>query len=328
MQAKEWLCLNCQMQRALGGADSSGPPMQKAQPQPKSPIPSQNPRMHNVSPAKKDTAQSKQVPPSASQPSKPTEGQKTSSQPSPARANTNTAAHTSQQTTKGAPTPAKSQPPSQTEPPKEDSGFFGFGFGGARSRSPSPQPRASSVSGKVLGFSSSFLSSASNLISAVQDEPSTTPSTSRKGSAVSQTSAKMTTPPPSRIETSKDSPNHPKPQTRDEKTQQKDAEQAKATVMQTRKGSAQASNVDQSPKVPPKACPLCKATLKKDPPNYSTCTECKSVVCNQCGFNPVPHQTEVRNRPMHFLHIMACAMNCGQKMSSAISKDMFLVILF
>ncbi|KAI7802121.1 putative protein piccolo, partial [Triplophysa rosa] len=294
--AKEWLCLNCQMQRALGGVDSSGPPMQKAQPQPKGPIPSQNPGMHNVSPAKKDTAQIKQTPPSASHPSKPTEGQKTSSQPSPSTANTNIAAHQSQQKPqqkmKGASTPTKSEPPSKTEPPKEDSGFFGFGFGGARSRSPSPQPGGSSVSGKVMGFGSSFLSSASNLISSVQDEHSTTPPTSRKGSAVSQTSAKMTTPPPSRkeSETSKDSPNLHKPQTRDEKMLQKDAEQAKTTVMQTKS----ASNVDQSLKVPPKACPLCKASLKKDPPNYSTCTECKTIVCNQCGFNPVPHQTEAK----------------------------------
>ncbi len=83
--------------------------------------------------------------------------------------------------TKSAP-PAKTDTPSKTEPLKkeEESSFFGFGFGGTRSRSPSPLPGASSASGKVLGFGSSFLSSASNLISAVQDEPSTTPPTSRK----------------------------------------------------------------------------------------------------------------------------------------------------
>lgn len=295
-QAKEWLCLNCQMQRALGGAESSEPSTLKAQPQSKVSVPSQNP-------AKKDTPHSKQMPPSASQPTKPTEGQKPSSQSS------TSAAHPSQQTsqqkllpqqtTKGVP-PAKSEPPSKTEPPKkeEESSFFGFGFGGARSRSPSPQPGASSVSGKVLGFGSSFLSSASNLISTVQDEPSTTPPTSRKGSVVSQTSAKTTTPPSTRkgSEASKGSPNLPKSLEEKMQQQQNKPHDTQKPTTTKESSSAQATKIDQSPKLLPKACPLCKAGLRRDPPNYSTCTECKATVCNQCGFNPVPHQTEVRNR--------------------------------
>jgi len=292
------------MQRALGGAESVEPPTLKAQPQSKVSVPSQNP-------AKKDTPHGKQMPPSASQPAKPTDGQKPSSQ------SKTSAAHPSpqtsqqkllpQQATKDSP-PAKSEPPSKTEPPKkeEESSFFGFGFGGARSRSPSPQPGASTVSGKVLGFGSSFLSSASNLISAVQDEPSTTPPTSRKGSAVSQTSAKTTTPPPTRkdSEGSKGSPNVPKSQTLEGKKQQqqnKPQDTQKPTTKES--SSAQATKIDQSPKLLPKACPLCKAGLRRDPPNYSTCTECKATVCNQCGFNPVPHQTEVRNRLMYFLAV-------------------------
>ncbi|XP_059420451.1 mucin-17-like [Carassius carassius] len=279
------------MQRALGGAENSRPPTLNAQPQPKDSVPSQNP-------AKKDTLHSKQMPPSASQPTKPTEGQKLSSQ------SRTSAIHPSQQmsqqkplpqqTTKGAP-PAKTEIPSKTEPSKkEESGFFGFG--GARSRSPSPQPGASSVSGKVLGFGSSFLSSASNLISAVQDEPSTTPPT--KGSTVSQTSAKNTTPPSSRkgSEASKGSPNVPISQTQEGKIQQQQNKPQLTQKTTTTKESspAQATKLDQSPKPPPKACPLCKANLRRDPPNCSTCTECKATVCNQCGFNPVPHQTEAK----------------------------------
>lgn len=297
MQVKEWLCLNCQMQRALKGAESSEPSTLKAQPQSKVSVPSQNP-------SKKDTPHGKQMPPSANQPTKPTEGQKPSSQSS------TSAAHPSpqtsqqkllpQQTIKGAP-PAKSELPSKPEPPKkeEESSFFGFGFGGARSRSPSPQPGSSSVSGKVLGFGSSFLSSASNLISAVQDEPSTTPPTSRKGSAISQTSAKTTTPPSSRkgSEAPKDSPDLPKSHTLEEKMQQQQKKPQDTQKPMTTKesSSGQATKID-SPKFLPKACPLCKASLRRDPPNYSICTECKATVCNQCGFNPVPHQTEVRNR--------------------------------
>ncbi|ETE68698.1 Protein bassoon, partial [Ophiophagus hannah] len=43
-------------------------------------------------------------------------------------------------------------------------------------------------------------------------------------------------------------------------------------------------------------CPICKTTdLTSSPnqPNFNTCTQCHNKVCNQCGFNPNPHLTEV-----------------------------------
>lgn len=46
-----------------------------------------------------------------------------------------------------------------------------------------------------------------------------------------------------------------------------------------------------------KLCPVCTTTELSNPPavpNYNTCTQCKATVCNQCGFNPNPHLTEVR----------------------------------
>lgn len=46
-----------------------------------------------------------------------------------------------------------------------------------------------------------------------------------------------------------------------------------------------------------KLCPVCKTTdlmgTGDDKPNVNTCTQCRSMVCNQCGFNPNPHLTEV-----------------------------------
>ncbi|KAL6478892.1 hypothetical protein MHYP_G00123250 [Metynnis hypsauchen] len=311
--AKEWLCLNCQMQRALGGAEPPGPPMMKPPSQPgKAPSPSQPPGKQSASLAqKKDATQNKVLPQPANQQNKPSEGQEAPEQFSSSAAKQANATATppsqqkpsQQQTAKGGPSLGKSEPPPKAEPPEEQSGFFGFGFGGVRSRSPSPQPAVSAVSGKVLGFGSSFLSSASNLISsAVQDEPSTTPPTSRKGSAVSQTSAKaVTTPPALRkgSEPSKDSPKPPATYKQEEmKPEQKKPEEpqpTKATVAQTKNQptSTQPSKLNPvSPKPIPKACPICKVDLKKDPPNYSACTECKSTVCNQCGFNPTPHQSE------------------------------------
>lgn len=48
-----------------------------------------------------------------------------------------------------------------------------------------------------------------------------------------------------------------------------------------------------------KLCPVCNTTELSNPPavpNYNTCTQCKATVCNQCGFNPNPHLTEVGQR--------------------------------
>ncbi len=195
------------------------------------------------------------------------------------------------------------------KPHQEESGFFGFGFGGARSRSPSPQPAVSAVSGKVLGFGSSFLSTASNLISsAVQDEPSTTPPTSRKGSSVSET-----TPPPgsrkgSTVSQSLFNNNTTYPSSRkvSETTQgsqkaqpSKDTKQSigqkqeeKTPSLQQAKEPSNTVKEDKSETHISMVCPLCKVELKKD--QYNSCTECKNIVCNLCGFNPMPHENEVR----------------------------------
>lgn len=45
-----------------------------------------------------------------------------------------------------------------------------------------------------------------------------------------------------------------------------------------------------------KLCPVCKTTDLMGPgDNFNTCTLCHCKVCNQCGFNPNPHLTEVRS---------------------------------
>lgn len=221
--------------------------------------------------------------------------------------------------------------PPKAQPHQEESGFFGFGFGGAQSRSPSPQPAVTAVPGKVLGFGSSFLSTASNLISsAVQDEPSTTPPTSRKGSSVLET-----TPPPSARKgsavslSSSNSNTSPSLQKGSETTQgspkaqhSKDTKQSvgqkqeeQTTLLQQAKESSNKVKEDKSEtpkdlsKPLPKVCSLCKVELKKD--QYNSCTECKNIVCNLCGFNPIPHQNEVRIYYccvdiFHFLKILVC----------------------
>lgn len=196
--------------------------------------------------------------------------------------------------TKLDPSPTKSAAPQKSEHSKEETGFFGFGFGGARSGS--PQPSATVVPGKVLGFGSSFLNSASNLISsAVQDESSTLPPTAQKAS----TSAKTAPIPPASLKESITSQKVPptvdtkapiteKP--KEEKTDEKQVQQATAEPEALVVAAV-------APKAETKTCPLCKVDLNVaslDTPNYNACTECKNIVCNLCGFNPTPHQTEVR----------------------------------
>lgn len=341
LQAKEWLCLNCQMQRA--------------------PEPSQARTQATKKPLL--TLPQKQTTPipisSQSKPSVLAEDQnldvsgKQESKSNVADSKKSAINKSVAQNIKSDVSAAKSDQPPQPKPPKEDSDFFSFGFGSSRSRSPSPQPTVSAVSGKVLGFSSSFLSSASNLInSAVQDETSKTPPTSRKGSTVSHTSNKITlTPPTSRKgsvtaqdlkqkpEVESKTPSTPTKVVQDETSKTPATSRKGSTVSQisvkispiplaSGKGSVTAQDLTQKPEAESKTpstptkvakqistektseqvkpsetpveedlmkiCPLCKETLKEDPQNYSTCTSCKSTVCDMCGFNPNPHQTEVR----------------------------------
>lgn len=176
-------------------------------------------------------------------------------------------------------------------------------------------PRAASktteaVTGKMFGFGSSLFSSASTLItSAVQE--SRTPPTSRKMSAPAQVSEKMA----SSVESPKASPSvspqitstkETKPVTgqklpmekRPDSTQQVKSSPSEQdrTVDRTSRKPVKTEESHSAPEAGKSTCPLCKADLNigsKDPPNYNNCTECKSDVCNKCGFSPMPSAKEV-----------------------------------
>lgn len=233
----------------------------------------------------------------------------------------------SQKQVKKAPeSPARSTPPLQAEAQKQSS-FFGFGistgktqptpskssesttgklfgFAGltetARSRSPSPQSMTNAP-GKLLGFGSTIFSSASNLISsAIQDESS--PPRSRKGSTVSQSSI-----PPSSRKSSIVPTAEPKDpiSTLDDKPVEKSKEESnvtksKLTVTEKQEAMSESAKMQVPSKSSSKAsqttCPLCKVDLNvgsEELPNYNTCTECKEMVCNLCGFIPMPRLAEV-----------------------------------
>lgn len=58
-----------------------------------------------------------------------------------------------------------------------------------------------------------------------------------------------------------------------------------------------------------KLCPVCTTTELSNPPavpNYNTCTQCKATVCNQCGFNPNPHLTEVGHVLTSCMSVFIC----------------------
>lgn len=362
-QVKEWLCLNCQMQRALGASEPLGLPMIKPPPSPSKEVPastqgkdtpiptsqedilkaaSSKNELVNVATTKEIESQAigepinKVTPAAASLPDKSVTSLITktdvppASQKPPGGTPKGQPGTLQQQPPKDLTATAKSAPPPGTEagkpppqqllkagispvksapqpaqPAKQESGGF-FGFGGPKTQ-PAAAKTAESVTGKMFGFGSSFLSSASTLItSAVQDEPKTTPPTPRKMSTTVHVSPKTTPPASPKTLPAKDIKPSAVQKTEERKPEKPQQEKTPSTVQ---------AKVDKAPPEPPKAsadtqgapkadqsiCPLCKVELNmdsKDPPNYNTCTECKTTVCNQCGFNPMPNVAEV-NQSLH-----------------------------
>ncbi len=278
-QKKEWLCLNCQMQRAQAETDKVPPPVSSLKKATPTIVPPQKKPLDSADATEKEkTALSAGATPGSRKASavppiqKPPQHQDIKNPVQPTQ-NDDTVTTKSTASSKAAST-------------KEESGLFGFG----RSRSPSPQPAASSVSGKVFGFGSSLLSSASNRIStAVQEESSTTLLATQQAVLSASHTPVMTTLTPATSQ-KRSADVSPKQGAKSVENQQKDKKpEEKMTEVQD-KAVKEGDHTSE----PPQACPLCKAEIIRNPPSYSTCTTCKSTVCNLCGFNPIPHQTEVR----------------------------------
>lgn len=190
----------------------------------------------------------------------------------------------------GSQTPRVPAAQSQPKPKEPDSSI---GVSSPKTRT-DPAKTTESVTGKMFGFGSSIFSSASTLISsAVQEDSRTTPPGSRKMSAPAQVSSKLSAMP--QVSPKTTPPVSPKMSPAKEAKPQKPEQGKERDELQRTKPE----NVTQKPSGPAKppgkagetCCPLCKAELNigsKDPPNHNTCTECKTVVCKQCGFNPMP----------------------------------------
>lgn len=158
---------------------------------------------------------------------------------------------------------------------EQDSGGI-FGFGG-KTQPDSANP-VESVTGKMFGFGSSIFSSASTLITSVQDQSKTTPPVSPKLSPAKDVKS------PAVQKNEQERKPEPSQQTKTPPMTQAKLEKVPA-VLSKKTVSQDTAKVEGS------SCPLCKAHLNigsKNPPNYNSCTDCKSTVCNQCGFSPLP----------------------------------------
>lgn len=297
---KEWLCLNCQMQRALGASEPPGTPVMKLLASPnKVPTPA---NAINMETPPLDKSLKKDIQTAA-------ELRETSAPVSPQRKPPTPAAQTAKAEVGKGPESQKqvSPAPGQTTPmqgcktgpqnpqdhrsqtghmpnntisatQEESRGLVGFG-------GPKPQPDgakpAESLGGKMFGFGSSIFSSASTLINtAVQDDSKTTPPVSPKMPAANSTTSQLVD------------------------------KQKQGKKLEPLTSSSHQAKVEKAPSEPPKdaavspvirkagqtTCPLCKVELNfgsKQPPNYNKCTECKIDVCDQCGFNQMPNDSEV-----------------------------------
>ncbi|XP_072845940.2 protein bassoon isoform X1 [Pogona vitticeps] len=280
-EVKEWLCLNCQMQRALG-MDMTTAPRSKSQQQLHSPSLSPS---HSPAKQPQPQPQGSEKQPGTMQPSPRSHAgvmQPESSKPPPV--STQREQHSQVQPKPAAPPQegVRSSPQHQQAKPSSTDQRKTVGDSPAKTAAPPPstgvqeQPQEG-LTGKLFGFGASLLTQASTLMSV---QPEATPQSQQSPGKV----------PPKIVfsDASKDA-----------------GLKAPGTVpgMQGKAGTVPAAKqvkVEQviKPKEVPKErvlCPLCKAQLNVgsgEPSNYNTCTTCKQQVCNMCGFNPTPHLVE------------------------------------
>lgn len=200
--------------------------------------------------------------------------------------------------------PVESGPtPAQSE--HQGSGSF-FGFGSPKSQHAGSN-KTEMVTGKMMGFGSSLFSSATSLITSAVQEDTRTMSSSRKMSApqVSGKTSELQMSPKSSSQVFSRKMSEVKANDTQKAHLVKKPDQPKeikATPPGKSSTDRDSTNLEKpevsqaAPKVGHSICPLCKVELNMDsktPTNFNTCTDCKSTVCNKCGFSPMPNLTQV-----------------------------------
>lgn len=152
---------------------------------------------------------------------------------------------------------SRNSPAHQAQNPRQDQTRSA---GSSPSRQPPPPEQ---TFGKLFGFGASLLNQASTLISETAQTQQQPPKAAPKPQGPAAGAGKPSGPQPGQQGGQAPQQQHPDPASK-----------------------------------PKAVCPLCKTNLNignaAEPPNYNTCTQCHSQVCNMCGFNPTPHLVEVR----------------------------------
>lgn len=160
---------------------------------------------------------------------------------------------------------SRSSPAHQPQHPRKDQTRSA---GSSPSRQPPPPEQ---TFGKLFGFGASLLNQASTLISETTQPQQQPPKAAPKPGGPPGPGAGAGK--PSGPQSAQQGPRPPSQQQQQQHAPP-DSSKAKAS------------------------CPLCKTNLNigntAEQPNYNTCTQCRSQVCNMCGFNPTPHIVEVR----------------------------------
>ncbi|KAM7378294.1 hypothetical protein PAMA_013271 [Pampus argenteus] len=338
---KEWLCLNCQMQRAMGGMDPPGMTKPKQGSAPPSPQ-----RQTPGKPGKLLMKQQSTTDQGLTPPTTPRQKSPGPSSPGPLSPSSSAAGSPKIDPKTGRPIQQKSSPQQSPAKAKQESSFFGglggislggltdtakpaassqsaesvtgklfSGFGGLMESS-KPQAQAApkqeeSVAGKLFGgfggltesakppaaasqvfsFGSSFLSSATNLVTGenekATDSPPDSPIDSGPGSLPDSGPGSPPDSPFSAPGSPPDSDSAPD-------TPPAKSKKAPRTISLEREEMVPEPAPVSGP-ITKQSCPLCNVDLNMgsaDTPNYSLCTQCKKTVCNLCGFNPTPHLGE------------------------------------
>ncbi|XP_068573513.1 protein piccolo [Cebidichthys violaceus] len=340
---KEWLCLNCQMQRAMGGMDPPGMTKPKQGSAPPSPQ-----RQAPGKPGKLLIKQQSTTDQGLTPPTTPRQKSPCPTSPGPLSPGSSLGGSPKIDPKTGRPIQPKSSPQQSPAKAKQESSFFGglggislggltdakapasasqaaesvtgklFGGFGGLMESSKPQAQAApkqeeSVAGKLFGgfggltesakppaaasqmfsFGSSFLSSATNLVSGENEKapPPGSPPDSEPGSPLDSGPGSPPDSPfsaPGSPPDSDSAPDTPPAKSRKPLRTISVEQEEKTSAAKPAPAPVPASTAKGS-------CPLCNVELNvgsADTPNYSLCTMCKKTVCNLCGFNPTPHLGE------------------------------------
>ncbi|XP_042584971.1 protein bassoon-like isoform X3 [Cyprinus carpio] len=369
---KEWLCLNCQMQRALG-MDMTTPrsksqqqihspshqpkadPIPKTQPsaQPTPQLQTQNQTQMKSQPQTQTQAFQRQMDLTGSNQTGLHSGPQTGLQTQkvqPQAGNTQSGSQSGSKDTHrqrgevfgpkspekvaqtgriphpgAVPLPGLAKAQSQSDLGRSSPVRFGGQPDKTRSAGSSPAHHPTSHEApqdgltKLFGFGASLLNQASTLISVdplpgSSPHPSPARNQSAQGTKVifsdanAGASAKTTAGPPSTAKTGPGGVTFPKgpgaPLQKQPLQQQLPVHHQKGLKQQQspthHQTTPQQSPLKQPPpqpvsQKPEVTCPLCKTAFNvgtTEPPNYRSCTQCHTEVCNLCGFNPTPHLVE------------------------------------